>query len=131
KIDPDWEHSDAARRAIPALKSTLISKEYWVRQSAADTMARLSGLPKTEPSLTAFTDPVYYKRTAALQALVHALGDWDRDLRLAAAEALGRLSDPRAKEPLAGALNDSDPFVRASAAQALRKMGGSVAAASI
>jgi HEAT repeat protein len=123
KIDPDWEHSKAARRAIPALKSALSSKEYWVRQAATDTLSKLSDLPKAEPTLSGFTDPVYYKRAAALQALVQALGDWDRDLRQAAAEALGRVADQRALDPLKAVLEDADEWVRQSAEEALWRMG--------
>jgi HEAT repeat protein len=123
KIDEEWERSEAARRAIPALKAASTSKEYWVRQAAADTLSKLNEMPRSEPSLSAFTDPVYYKRAAALQALVQALGDWDRDLRQAAAEALGRIVDQRALEPLKAALGDEDEWVRASAQQALWRMG--------
>jgi HEAT repeat protein len=123
KIDGEWERSEAARRAIPALKAAATSREYWVRQAAADTLAKLTEIPQSEPSLSGFTDPVYYKRAAALQALVQALGDWDRDLRHAAAEALGRIADQRALEPLKAALEDADDWVRHSAEQALWRMG--------
>jgi HEAT repeat protein len=123
KLEPEWERTEAGRRAIPALKQAFTSKEYWVRQAAADTLSKLREMPRSEPSLNAFTDPVYYKRTAALHALVQALGDWDRDLRLAAAEALGRLADPRAIESLDRALGDADGWVRQSADNALRHLG--------
>ena len=124
KIDEEWERSEAARRAIPALKSAATSKEYWVRQAAADTLSKLNDLPKEEPTLSGFTDPVYYKRAAALQALLQALGDWDRDLRQAGAEALGRIADQRALEPLKAAWEaDADEWVRRSAQEALWHMG--------
>jgi HEAT repeat protein len=123
KIDDQWERSEAARQAIPALKAAATSKEYWVRQAAADTLSKLNELPRAEPNLNSFTDPVYYKRAAALQALAQALRDWDRDLRLAAAEALGRIADQRALEPLKAALDDEDEWVRESARQALWRMG--------
>ena len=123
RIDPEWERSEGARAAVPALKTASTSKEYWVRQAASDTLSKLSNLPKPEPSLGGFTDPVYYKRSAALQALVQALGDWDRDLRQAAAEALGRIADQRALDPLKAALEDADDWVRESAQKALWRMG--------
>jgi HEAT repeat protein len=123
KIDGEWERSEAARRAIPALKAAATSREYWVRQAAADTLAKLTEIPQSEPSLSGFTDPVYYKRAAALQALVQALGDWDRDLRQAAAEALGRIADQRALEPLKAAMEDTDDWVRGSVDRALRRLG--------
>jgi len=123
RIEPGWEKSEAARQAIPTLKTALSSKEYWVRQAAADTLSKLSDLPRTDPGLNAFTNPFHYKRTAALHALVQTLGDWDRDLRLAAAEALGRLADPRATDSLCRALRDVDHWVRLGAEQALRRLG--------
>ena len=45
------------------------------------------------------------------------------DVRQAAAEALGRISDPRAAQSLMPLLNDADKWVRESASEALRKMG--------
>ena len=124
KLDPEWEQSEAARRTIPALKAALSSKEYWVRQAAADTLAKLSDMPKTEPSFNGFSDPVFYKRTAALQALLQAMGDWDRDIRLAAAEALARLADPRGLQALVKAQDDADQFVRHTAHQGVEKLSG-------
>ena len=43
--------------------------------------------------------------------------------RAAAAQALGRLQDPRAEAALLRAFDDQDPFVRASAAVALARIG--------
>jgi len=86
-------------------------------------LSKLNDSPKPEPTLNAFTDPVFYKRAAALQALLQTLGDWDRDLRLAAAEALGRIADQRAMEPLTAALQDVDQWVRQSAEKALWRLG--------
>ncbi len=128
QLDPEWERSEEARLAVPALKSAMTSKEYWVRQAASDTLSKLSDTPKPEPTLNSFSDPVYYKRAAAFQALVQALGDWDRDLRLAAAEALGRIADQRALEPLTEALHDVDQWVRESAEKALWRLGWEPAA---
>ena len=108
---------------MPALKAALVSKEYWVRQAAADALSKLNNSPRSEPSLATFSDAVFYKRSAALQAMIQMLTDWDRDLRLAAAEALGRLADHRAVPPLTVARGDRDPWVRSSAEQALRRLG--------
>jgi hypothetical protein len=51
--------------------------------------------------------------------LLAALDDGDRDLRLAAVEALGRLQDPSVAAPLRARLEDEDQWVRAGAAAAL------------
>jgi bilin biosynthesis protein len=55
----------------------------------------------------------------AVPALIQALGDSDRDVRRAAAEALGKLGDPQAVSPLIQALGDRSENVRRAAAEAL------------
>jgi hypothetical protein len=57
-----------------------------------------------------------------IQVLVEALKDKDSVVRGIAAEALGKLKDPRAVEPLIGALKDEDWYVRKSAAEALGEL---------
>jgi len=56
---------------------------------------------------------------AALAILADMLGDRDRDLRLAAAEAFSQARDPNALAVLAPALQDEDIFVRKTAERAL------------
>ena len=123
KLDPEWQISEAARRAIPVLKAALGNKEYWVRQAAADALSRINDVKQSEPSLQAFADPASFKRNVAVDALLQALGDWDRDLRQAAAEALGRINDKRAIPPLVRCLEDADEWVKRSAVQALKALG--------
>ena len=53
-----------------------------------------------------------------------ALKDEDGSVRWEAAEALGKIKDPRAVEPLIAALKDEVSGVRESAAEALRKITG-------
>ncbi len=48
--------------------------------------------------------------------------DKGKDVREAAAYALGELKDPRAVEPLISALKDKDSYVRREAAEALKKI---------
>ena len=55
----------------------------------------------------------------AFAILADLLRDHDRDLRLAAAEALGELQDQNAVPNLTAASRDADPFVRQAAESAL------------
>lgn len=55
----------------------------------------------------------------AIDALTTATKDSDQDVRRAAVEALGTISDPRVTAPLIAALKDSYWFVRSEAANAL------------
>ena len=122
RIDADWIKSEAARRAIPALKSRLGSRDYWVRQTAADVLSRIGDMRRSEPTLSDFTDPLHYKRLAALQAMMQMAIDWDDDMRLAGMESMGRLRDERASELLTAALKDRSEWVRLAAAESLRRL---------
>jgi HEAT repeat protein len=123
-LDPNWESSDAARAVVPQLKAALKDKEYWVRQSAASVLAKIGELRPTESDTAMLAQPIYYRRQAAIELLVNTLGDFDRELRIAAAEALGRLGQQVALHPLAQALRDDDVGVRTAAAQALELLHG-------
>jgi hypothetical protein len=55
----------------------------------------------------------------AVEPLIEALGDGDKVVRRAVADALGKLGDARAVEPLVNALEHRDKEVRRTAARAL------------
>lgn len=57
--------------------------------------------------------------TPAIGSLIAALKDSDPHVRQRAAEALGKIKDPRAIDPLTGALKDSNSDVRETAARVL------------
>ena len=59
----------------------------------------------------------------ALEPLIAAVEEGDKDLRQVAAKALGQLGDVRALEPLIAALEDEDHGVQRAAAQALGELG--------
>lgn len=59
----------------------------------------------------------------AVEPLINALKHTDRDVRIGAAKALGKLGDPRAIEPLKRTLNDGDSDVRIAALEALEELG--------
>ena len=125
KIDPKWEKSEQALRAIPRLKVALRSNDYWVRQSASEVLAKLdkSHIPAPQLDETdANTTAIRVRQQVALGVLVKALSDHDPILRLAASEALGRAADRRLIPPLVGALADPKPWVRHAAAIALDKL---------
>jgi HEAT repeat protein len=123
RIDSHWDRSPAARRAIPLLKIALKDREYWVRQSAADVLQKISAMPIFEPRLGGISNPLNYRQQAALEALVVGLCDADRDLRLAAAEALGRIGDQRSIQALSRSLLDADNWVRDACARSLKLLG--------
>ena len=119
RIDSGWQTSAAAQEALPELKAAQKDREYWVRQAAAEVLAKIGETRPVEPDGTRFINAASHKRQAAMEIFVATLQDFDPDLRQAAAEALGRIGDRRALEPLTNALGDTDDGVRAAAEQAL------------
>jgi HEAT repeat protein len=129
RIDEDWSASTEAHAAVEELKSALHDKDPDVRHLVGRL---LSSLGHSEPGLAA-TTPTEEKLSAsspekrrklAVSLFVATLCDVDRDLRQAAAEALGRLGDERVQSALVRALGDDDAGVRSAAETALKLLGG-------
>jgi HEAT repeat protein len=122
QIDRQWEISPGAQSAIPELEAALTDREYWVAQSAADTLAKINDMRQRSHETSFFTNPAREKLRQALAVLVDSLRDFDRDLRQAAVEALGRIGDVNAVAPLVSALDDPDEWVGRAAAFALNHL---------
>lgn len=121
-LDPAWEQTDAARAALPELRAALKHKDYWVRQAAAETLAAMGEARPIEPLLAGLAVPSQLRRDSVFEVLAGLLGDADGDLRQAAAQCLGLVSDRRALRLLEQAMSDPDAWVRAAAAQALQQL---------
>jgi HEAT repeat protein len=96
-----------------------------VRRVVSDALEKMgerqtpaAGMPDTD-----MATPARRKQQAVLSTFTELLRDADADLRLAAAESLGRLGDAQARSLLMVALTDSDNAVRVAATQALADMG--------
>jgi HEAT repeats len=126
--------SDIGAPALSALLQALSASQWWVRQAAAQALARI-GTPQAIPVLLqALGDSEERVRRAAAEALgelgapqaipvlLQALGDCDERVRRAAARALGQLGTPQAIPPLLQALGASDEAMRWTAAEALGKL---------
>jgi HEAT repeat protein len=125
QIDSKWAESEAARKLAPELRSALGSGDWGVRRAAASVLEQFGErqAPKVEQPDTAMATPARRRQQAVLTAFTDLLQDADGDLRLAAAEALARLGDERARSPLMTALKDVDKAVRIAATQALADLG--------
>jgi len=121
KLDPNWERSEQMPAALPAIHSALVHPDYWVRFNARQLLEQLK-LDGGQPAgqLPASVEPeAFAPPHLALPLLADLLFDRDRDLRLAAAEALGRLRERGAEPVLAAAVRDADPAVQLAAQAAL------------
>jgi HEAT repeat protein len=122
-LDPEWQNSDGARRAKAVLEPLTEAKEYWVRHAASSVLARMKG-ENQSPRQGAVLDPgeSSSKRIQVLQILMRAVEDFDRDIRLAATEALGRLEDSSCTGHLRTLLKDPDEWVQLAAGKALQQV---------
>jgi HEAT repeat protein len=128
EINPHWEKTDAARSALPQIRTALKSREYWISHSAARLLEHIpadSTGDKVETTAVPLAEMISSAENpanlpaAAFDILTNLLRDSDRDLRLAAVEAFSRLHEKRATAILATAIQDEDVFVRHSAERAL------------
>jgi len=122
KINPEWEETAPARAALPAIKWALSHPDYWVRHSATVLLEQFkidaaSIADKLESPAANTTKPA--PPHLALPFLADLLFDRDRELRVAAAEALGRLREKNAASILAAAARDPDHAVQQAAEKAL------------
>jgi HEAT repeat protein len=132
-LDMRWEQSNAAHTAKPMLQESLKHPQYWVRQAAADALARIGSLRHDESAPAApapataapvLIEAFHQRKQTTVDVLVGLLSDFDQELRFAAAETLGRIGQANAITPLARSLKDADKAVRKAAAQALETLRG-------
>jgi len=103
----------AQKGAVKRLVQALGYRDDWtIRRAAAEALGQL-GARQADAAL----------RTRAVAPLIAALADNQAEVRMAAAEALGPLGDPRAVEPLTATLKDYAESVRQRSAIALGQIG--------
>jgi HEAT repeat protein len=125
-IDRHWELSEGIASILPQVKTALNSPDYWVRHSAIKLFERLRIDPEsiqTAPAANAKGKSKEAQKQDVFSILCDLLFDRDRDMRLAAAEALGRLQDKNAVTILGAAVHDTDRLVKRAAQQALVLLG--------
>ena len=123
-------------RAVEPLIRALKDEEWLVRDRASEALGEIGDARAAQPLIQALKcekyEDEYVRNTAvaalrkigepAVQPLIQALKDKDKDVREGAAKALGRIGDFRAVDPLIEALKDEVRTVRLAAAGALTKM---------
>jgi HEAT repeat protein len=120
RVNPDWMLSTEAREAVPGLVAALGTADADARYFAEPLVARLTSAPVSQvASPPPGTPSAEDRRRLAASLLAGLLGASHRDLRQAAAEALGRLPEVRCEQELLRALADEDAGVRNAVRQAL------------
>jgi HEAT repeat protein len=128
QLDRQWEISPGAQSVIPELEASLNDREYWVAQSAADTLAKINDMRQRSLETSFVTNPARERLRKAVAILVDSLHDFDRDFRQAAVETLGRIGDVNAITPIVSSLDDADEWVGRAAALALNHLNWEPAA---
>jgi HEAT repeat protein len=134
RIDPDWISLPETRSAAEKLKTAIQDAEPAVRFFVAQLLVNLGEMSPEAflgftPSDT-LSSPAEKRKRMAVNVLIALLQDLDRDVRQAAAEALGRLGDERSRQALTRAADDMDGDVAAATQMALQALGAAAAGAS-
>lgn len=123
QIDRHWLKTEAARKALPEIKTAQNHRDYWVRHSATKLVHQLNSIVPEKvtktPTVATPTPKPEKSVHPAFAILGDLLGDHDRDLRLAAAMAFGQLQEKGAKAILTTAARDGDTLVQEAARNAL------------
>jgi HEAT repeat protein len=123
KLDRRWERNEAVRQVVPKIINALKHPDYWVRYSAGKLLELLKidphQMPAEMPSVMPEKPAEEIPPHPAVAVLADMLFDRDRDLRLAAAGALGQLREKSAASILSAAMRDSDYAVRQAVQTAL------------
>jgi HEAT repeat protein len=122
RLNPNWAKSEEAQQIVHELRAALDFGDSAVRYAATSVLNRMGRLSDKQPGdtegTTVFT-AAGQKRRKVFSVFVELLQDPDRDVRLASAQSLGRLADPRAASFLMTAMSDPDEGVRHAAAEAV------------
>jgi HEAT repeat protein len=124
RIDPDWVSLPETRAAAEKLKVAMQDADTAVRFFVAQLLVNL-GEMSPEALLGSSTEdqlasPAIKRRRMGTNLFIALLEDRDRDIRQAAAEALGHLGDGRARQALTRASADPDGDVAAAIQMALQ-----------
>jgi HEAT repeat protein len=120
RLDENWARREDLRQIVPKIVATSHSGDYWIQHSALKLLEALKIDPNNPPAQTPAAAPEPKSMAhPALAILSDMLFDRDRDLRLAAASALGQLREKNAGSVLNMALRDSDTVVRDAVQTAL------------
>jgi HEAT repeat protein len=126
-IDPDWISLAETRSAAEQLKVAIQDAEPAVRFFVAQLLINLGEMsPEAFIGFTpgdSLASPAEKRKRTAVNLFTALLQDRDRDVRQAAAEALGHLGDQRARQPLTRAADDLDGDVAAATQMALQALG--------
>ncbi len=127
RIDPDWASLPETRGVAEQLKLAIQDAEPAIRFFVAQLLVNLGEMAADHTFEFTPEDhlgsPAIKRKRMATHLFIGMLEDPDRDVRQAAAEALGRLGGERARQALARTAADVDGDVAAAIQMALQALG--------
>ncbi len=120
RIYPRWETSERVQKMLPEIQSALRNRDISVQSAAASLLKRVTRKNADGSALALMTTTDQPPLIAIL--LRELLADFDADVRVAAAETIGRMQLADCAEKLKTALNDAEPAVKLAAQTALAKL---------
>jgi HEAT repeat protein len=127
RVDPDWISLPETRVAAEKLKVAIQDADPAVRFFVAQLLVNLGEM--SPEALLGFApedqlaSPAIKRKRMGMNLCIALLEDRDRDIRQAAAEALGRMGGDRARQALTKASGDPDGDVAAASQMALQAIG--------
>jgi HEAT repeat protein len=122
-VDPYWERSERVMALLPQLLEAVQRGDPGVQFAASGLVRRLTGRTASELQTANLHMPGQGSRgDRVADLLVLLLRDRDEEVRLGAAEALGRLRSPACLPALQSALKDRSPWVQAAAELGLQQI---------
>lgn len=120
KIYPRWESSERVQKMLPEIQNALRHRDASVQNAAAGLLKRVT---RTNGDAAALALTGTDQRPPPLTAMLRQLfSDTDADVRVAAAETVGRMLLAGCTELLKAALADADPGVKLAAQNAQAKL---------
>ncbi|MEI2723167.1 MAG: HEAT repeat domain-containing protein [Verrucomicrobiota bacterium] len=118
-LDPYWQRSPRIQALVPELQAALRHGDSGVQVAAAGLLRRLTGRSATELLSSSPKRVGTLAGDSMTEFFQRLLLDADEDVRLAAAEALGRERSPATIPALQTALSDKSKWVRRAAEQGI------------
>ena len=127
KIFPRWESSERVQKLLPEIQNALRHRDSSVQNAAAGLLKRVT---RTNSDASALALTGTDQRPPPLTAMLRQLlSDADADVRVAAAETIGRMQLAECAELLKAALADAEPGVKLAAQNAQAKLAAGDSAA--
>lgn len=119
RIYPQWEKSDRVKRLLPEIQAAMKHRDVNVQSAASNLFQRVAGPTMSSATIASATPLRSPPAVTILREMLHATA---AELRLAAAQSIGRMKLKECEADLRERLQDSEKTVQQAAQDALAKL---------